>query len=259
MNIASTLTSATNTVQQNINKVQAELVSGHNSLDPAQQGVVTRLNSQATGFKAVGDNITQAQNVISVAQTGLTSIATVITQMQKLANQAATGTVSTADKVTLKATFDNLKLQIANIGISASVNGVNLLGAGAVNVQTGIGGTVADATSVTAVDIPALLTAMGNLDISTGATAAITALDTALNSVGTAQSSLSASSVGLESQSSQAASLVKGLQNTIDSIQKIDAPAAQVKLTELNTQQSIGYYLINQMNTATQSMLTIFR
>ena len=258
MTIGSVLTSSVNDVQLKINQVQTELSTGNKTLDPAEQGVVTRLTSQATGFKAVGDNITQAQNVINVAQTGLTSIAAVITQMQKLANQAASGTVSGEDLTTLQTTFASLAEQVANIGTSAGVNGANLLsGAGGIAVQTGI--SAADKTTVTGVDIAALATTIAALDISTGAGAAVTALATSLNSIGTAQSGLSASAVGLESQSTQAASLVSGLQSTIDSIQKVDAPAAQVKLQQLNQQQSIDYYLINQMNSQSQAMLSIFR
>ena len=258
MTIASTLTAAVNDVQLRINQVQTELSTGVKTLDPAQQGVVTRLSSQATGFKAVEQNITQAQNVIGVAQTGLTSIAAVITQMQKLANQAASGTVSASDLSTLQTTFASLAAQVANIGTSASVNGANLLaGAGGIGVQTGI--TALDQTTVNGTDIATLATTIAALDVSTDAAAAVTALATALNSVGTAQSGLSASSVGLDSQATQAASLVTGLQSTIDSIQKVDAPAAQVKLQQLNQQQSIDYYLINQMNTQSQAMLSIFR
>ena len=258
MNVASTLTAAVNNVQLKINTVQTELASGVKTLDPAQQGVVTRLTSQATGFEAVGQNITQAKNVIAVAQTGLTSIATLITQMQKLANQAASGTVSDDDLVTLQATFSSLASQVGNIGTSAEVNGANLLAdATGIAVQTGI--TSGDQTTVVGVSISDMATTLSALEIDGDAAAAITALQEALDSIGTSQSSLSASAVGLDSQATQAASLVMGLQSTIDSIQKVDSAAAQIQLTELNTQQSIDYYLINQMNTSTQAMLTLFR
>ena len=258
MTIASTLTAAVNDIQLKINQVQTELSSGVKTLDPAQTGVVTRLSAQATGYTAVGNNITQAQNVINVAQTGLSSIASVITQMQKLANQAASGTLSATDLTTLQTTFASLATQVGNIGTSASVNGANLLaGAGGIGVQTGL--TSADQTTVTGTDVATMATGLQLLDLTTGAGAAVDALTLALSAVSTSQSSLNASTVGLTSQSSQAASLVTSLNSTIDSIQKVDAPAAQIKLQQLNSQQSIDYYLINQMNTQSQAMLSIFR
>ena len=138
------------------------------------------------------------------------------------------------------------------------MNGANLLAdATGIAVQTGI--TSGDQTTVVGVSISDMATTLSALEIDGDAAAAITALQEALDSIGTSQSSLSASAVGLDSQATQAASLVMGLQSTIDSIQKVDSAAAQIQLTELNTQQSIDYYLINQMNTSTQAMLTLFR
>ena len=88
---------------------------------------------------------------------------------------------------------------------------------------------------------------------------AIDALTTALGTVSTYQSTMSATKTGLDSSAAAAASLSTNLANTVSSITDIDQTSLQAKLQQLNTQQSIDYYLISQMNTAAQAALTIFR
>jgi flagellin-like hook-associated protein FlgL len=73
------------------------------------------------------------------------------------------------------------------------------------------------------------------------------------------QASLSASLVALEAQGANAQKLSDGLNKVIDSIQNIDATKLQAYLQNLNTQQSVDYYLVSQMNTAAAAVLTIFR
>jgi hypothetical protein len=53
--------------------------------------------------------------------------------------------------------------------------------------------------------------------------------------------------------------LQQGLQNTVDTLQNIDATAMQARLQQLNNQQSIDYYLVSQMNTEAAAILSIFR
>jgi hypothetical protein len=53
--------------------------------------------------------------------------------------------------------------------------------------------------------------------------------------------------------------LQTGLSNTVAQIENIDATAMQARLQQLNNQQSIDYYLVSQMNTASAAVLAIFR
>jgi flagellin-like hook-associated protein FlgL len=93
----------------------------------------------------------------------------------------------------------------------------------------------------------------------TNAASAIGTLTTQLTTVSTGQSSLSASATGLTAKSKAVEALQNGLQNTVDTIQNIDATAMQARLQQLNNQQSIDYYLVSQMNTEAAAILSIFR
>jgi flagellin-like hook-associated protein FlgL len=78
-------------------------------------------------------------------------------------------------------------------------------------------------------------------------------------SISAAQSSLSAATTGLKAQLETATALGTGVQKTIDSIANVDATELQAFLQNLNTQQSVDYYLVSQMNQASAAILSIFR
>jgi len=109
------------------------------------------------------------------------------------------------------------------------------------------------ATGSNATRIPVSASQVSNADY---ATQIITAQ---LTTVTTAQSTISAGSVGLEAQLKNVTALKNGLTNTVNAIQNVDATAMQAKLQQLNNQQSIDYYLVSQMNTEASAILSIFR
>ncbi|MBU3619496.1 flagellin [Polynucleobacter sp. JS-Fieb-80-E5] len=80
-----------------------------------------------------------------------------------------------------------------------------------------------------------------------------------IDTVSTAQASLAAATAGIEAQLKNATNIKNGMQKTIDAIANIDPTALQAKLQEFNTQQSVDYYLVSQMNTEAAAILSIFR
>nr|WP_255532969.1 flagellin [Polynucleobacter sp. CS-Odin-A6] len=96
-------------------------------------------------------------------------------------------------------------------------------------------------------------TAIANCQIAT------TSLANQITTISSAQSSLSAATTGLKAQLETANALGTGVQKTIDSIANVDATELQAFLQNLNTQQSVDYYLVSQMNQASAAILSIFR
>jgi flagellin-like hook-associated protein FlgL len=162
--LGTTLASAVNTVQKGIVEVQEQLAAGKAKLNPAENGVVTRLNAQIRGYESVTRNITDATSVISVAQTALTSIAEILVQMKGLAVQAASTGFASTDRDSLNKTFQNLTQQVSNLVTNASVNGNNLIDTDSgLDVTTGIDGTSDSQTTVAATNVNDLVTALEEL------------------------------------------------------------------------------------------------
>ena len=260
-NASSGILSSLSSNQSLTNNIQLQLSTNKKILDPAQQGVVTRLSSQVTSFAAAHNNIAKAQNVLNVASTGLKSISSLLTQMQDLANKASDSTMTTTDAAKLQQTFTHLLSQVTSTATNSKVDSVGLLSnsSSTLAIQTGL--TTADTTSISRVSSDATTLGISTADISTatGAQAAITALASALATVSSSQSSIAADQLALQTVDEQDASISQNLQNTIDTIQKPDAAKLQMDLQNVNNQQSMNYYLINQMNQQAQSVLTIFR
>jgi flagellin-like hook-associated protein FlgL len=265
MNIASslapTLTSNLNAVQASIVDTQTQLATGKKNLNAAQVGIVTRLSAQVAGYNSVVANISAGTSVLNVSNTALTSISNIISQCKDIATQAANAGLTAGDRTALNTTYTQLMSQVTSLITNATVNGDNILLSSGTSpaIQTGITG--ASTTTVTNLALDTALTAAVASTVTTNVLAgtAMDLLTTALNTISSNQSTLSALQVGLNAQSAASASLSTNLQATVDSMQSIDSTALQAKLQSLNNQQSIGYYLISQMNTASAAMLTIFR
>lgn len=277
--LAPTLTTNLNSIQSSIVDTQNQLATGKKNLNAAQVGIVTRLSAQVNGYNSVVSNIATGTSLLNVSNTALTSIASIVSQCKDIATQAANAGLTTGDRTALNTTFQQLLSQVTSLITNATVNGDNILSTGAaVNVQTGITGssttTIANQNMSLILlipaggytSVPAVTDAFGgvvagkaNVLSSHDAALAIDALTTALGTISTNQSTLSATQVGLTAQSSASASLATNLQATVDSMQAVDSTALQAKLQSLNNQQSIDYYLISQMNTAAQASLSIFR
>jgi len=312
-NSGSTILSSLGNNSSLISSIQNQLSTNKKILDPAQQGVVTRLNSQVTSYAAATNNIAKAQNVLNVSATGLSSISSLLTQMQDLANKANDATMTTADAAKLNQTFQSLLKQVTTTATKSIIDSVGLLGPNSValEIQTGLTASettriagvnstakdligtgniaskasvasvasVASAASASALGTSPSVSAVaavesvasaasvaaggvaGELDISStaNATAAIAALKSALDTVSTNQSSVAADQLALKTVNGTNSSISLNLQNTIDTIEKPDAAKLQMDLQNANNQQSMNYYLINQMNQQAQSVLTIFR
>ena len=164
--LAQTLSNSIASIQADIVDTQNQLSAGVKTLNPGENGVVTRLSAQATSYGNTVTNITKAQSVIAVGQAALSSIADVLTQMQALANQSSSSGLQSTDRDSLNRTFSALASQVTTLGSNASVNANNLLsGVAGLNVTTGIAGNAASTTNVVGVDVPTLATTVNALSI----------------------------------------------------------------------------------------------
>jgi hypothetical protein len=283
-----TLASNVSDVQKQIIDTQNQLSTGKRTLNPGENGVVTRLTALASGYDVSVKNIAAGQNVLTVGQTTLTSMASIVTQLTDLATQAAGGTLSGGDLTSLDTTFIKLYNQLSTLVNAASVNGNNALKDTTLNILydqsqpalnigvvtsalSGILSSPADNGSIvkqvinTATDPTTgklLLTgspATAPLSVSANATAWLSDLGLVQNAISTAASTVSALQTTLSAMSDGATGLSAGLKSSVDSISNIDSTAMQAKLQSLNNQQSIDYYLVSQMNTESAAILAIFR
>ncbi|QWD97833.1 hypothetical protein C2740_05560 [Polynucleobacter sp. MG-5-Ahmo-C2] len=193
--LASNLQSAVNDVQARLVTTHTQIADGKRTLSTEESSVVARLSAQASSQSGVQSNITNATNIISVAQSGLSSIASILTQMQSLATQVSNGLYNGTDQTNLYNTFSKLNAEITKIAATTGINGNNLLsGNETLSVVSSSDGVNNKTISVQGIDIEslqadlnALSFAVANIDTTTIST--VTGID---EGVGTyAQQSIS--------------------------------------------------------------------
>jgi len=259
------LSAAVRKTDSSIYDVQRTLATGKNpNINAADRSVSSAIDLEISLWAVRQQSLNQTQNIIEVARTGLDSATSLVYQLQTLASSASSGTFSDTDLANMNATFLVLAKQIISTASNATVNGKNLLvGTTGAVFYVGISTATRTATAMTIAginldSIGAICTAL-SITSTGAANSAIYVLSTQLTNISAGQSSLSANSLAMAINSTAASSISSALEGYIAAIENIDATALQIKLQELNQQQSVNYYLVSQLNLESEKMLAIFK
>lgn len=234
--------------------------------DAAGLAISERFTAQIKGLNQAARN---ANDGISLAQTAEGELAQVTSNLQRireLSVQAANGTNSSDDREALQKEVTQLTEEVGRVLGKANFNGQELF--------TGAGGTSgsfsfqvgANAGDTIEVEIATMTTGSGGLaidalDISTasGASAAITAIDDALDQVNSLRADLGA-------VQNRFSSLVTSLQTSAENLSAsrgriIDTDFAQetANLTKGQILQQAGVAMLSQANSMPQSVLSLLQ
>ncbi|MEP6344368.1 MAG: flagellin, partial [Parasphingorhabdus sp.] len=174
---------------------------------------------------------------------------------------SANGTLAAGDRTNLQTEVTALIAQIGDVATRTTFNDVALLDGtnASINIQTG--SDAAQTVAITLTDVDATALAVNALDISTeaGATAALTALDTALNTVTTAQASLGASQNRLQTTVSNLSDRVANTAESRSRIMDVDFSAETTELAKNQILSQASTAMLSQANQSQQSVLSLLR
>jgi flagellin len=227
--------------------------------DAAGLAIVTRMNSQIRGMQTATRNAQDGQSLLQTAESALGSISDILSRMRELAVQADNGTYSTTDKTSLQAEVADLIAEIDHIAQNTTFNGISLLNGTSTLVSLHISDKATDVIGVSLQNGTSGSLAVGTVNVSTGAQAAITAIDTALNTVSTSRANLGAKQNRLNFIIDN---LQIAKQNTEASKSRIeDADMAQ-EASELTKRQILAQSsmsMLQQANQSKQSVLSLLQ
>ncbi|NMB90651.1 MAG: hypothetical protein GYA17_20010 [Chloroflexi bacterium] len=110
---------------------QSRLASGKriNSAadDPAGLTIATKMQARSEGLKTALDNIGDAKNMLSVAESGLSKLTDILVQMRSKAEQAASDTLGETERQTIQTQLSAFAAQIDSIIAETKWNDVQLL------------------------------------------------------------------------------------------------------------------------------------
>ena len=232
--------------------------------DAAGLAISERLRSHVRSLTQAKRN---ANDGISLAQTtegALNEGNSILIRMRELAIQAGNGTVSTSDAKTLDEEFQILKEEINRIGLSTEFNGLRLLDGSATTVSFQVGfGASPGLDTIRLTLSPALSTSLGlqSLDISSSGSpsAAMVALDVAIDSISSLRGSLGAAMNRLDSTVTNLGVAIEDLAAAESRIRDLDIANETAKLTKNSILQQAAISVLSQANVAPQNALRLLQ
>ncbi|WP_066119046.1 flagellin [Blastomonas sp. CCH9-A1] len=238
--------------------------------DAAGNAIATRMTSQIRGLNQAVRNANDGISLTQTAEGGMNEIVNMMQRMRELAVQSASGTLADSDRTNLqaevtalKAEVTALKAQVNDVANKTTFNGVALLNtAGPVAIQTGIAS--GDTVNITLANVTTVGLGIDGVDIGALAgtgdpSAALTALDTALNTITTAQAGLGASQNRLQATVSSLVNRSTNLSEARSRIQDANFSEESTNLARSQILAQASTAMLAQANQSQQGVLSLIR
>jgi len=230
--------------------------------DAAGLAISTRFDTQIRGLTVAQRNANDGISMAQTAEGGLNETVNNLQRIRELAVQAANGSLTDDDRSLLQDEVDERISEITRISEETTFNGQSVLGGslGTVSFQVGYesGQTidVSFASGMSASDL-----GVGSIDISSasGASSALSTLDTALDSVNSFRSDLGAAQNRFESTINNLATNIESASAANSRILDADFAAESAKLAKSNVLQQAGISVLAQANARPNQVLSLLQ
>lgn len=246
-----------------LQKTLAALASGRriNSAgdDAAGLAVATQLSAQAQSFTVAERNANDGVSMLQTADGALATQTDLVSRMRELAMQSGNGSLSADDRAAIQQEQTQLSAEVDRVAGTASYNGNNLLASGGTSAsfQVGASGSASDAISVKFGD--STLQSLGltgvNLSTPSGATASLSAIDSALATLSGSRASIGASQSRLESSIQTAQASSQNLVAASSRIMDADMAATTSAMIGDQIRTQAGVAVLAQANKLPSTML----
>jgi flagellin len=243
--------------------------------DAAGLQIATRMNAQARGMNVAIRNANDGISMVQTAEGALGKVTDMLQRMRELAVQAVNSTNSTADRASTDAEYKQLASEASRTLAGTQFNGQSILQtsvAGSFQVGANTSSTL-DKISIAAYNwtsLAAVTTAVG-ANVSTApttgvagtdgsfATAAITALDNAIDAINTQRAQFGAVQNRFENAISVLQISAENQTAARSRIMDADYAAETAKMSRANILQQAGNAMVAQANQGPQSVLSLLR
>jgi flagellin len=229
--------------------------------DSAGLGISERLRAQTRSLTVAQRNANDGISLVQTAEGALNEVSNILIRMRELAIQSNNGTASDGDQDTLDQEFQDLIAEVDRIAESTDFNTINLLDGSAATVSFQVGSGTASTDTIT-VDLDSALSSdlgIDALDISSAGspTGAITAIDTAIDSVSSLRGDLGAAQNRLTSTIANIGVSIESLSAAESRIRDVDVAFETADLTRNSILQQAALSILAQANVQPQSALSL--
>jgi flagellin len=233
--------------------------------DAAGLSISTRTDARVRGLNQAVRNSNDGISLAQTAEGAAGEISNILVRVRELAVQSANGTSTTEDRAAIQLEVDALVTQVDDIANRTDFNGQKLLdgskatAANAVKIQTGI--DTGQTVDITIGDLRStgLGIAAVDLSTSTGASAALGVLDTAIQTVSTERSNLGAQQNRLDATVNNLTSNVINLTESSSRIKDADFSVESTNLASAQILAQASNALLAQANQSQQGVLQLLQ
>jgi flagellin len=264
LNTQRSLNSSQSSLATSLQRLSSGLRINSAKDDAAGLAIAERINSQVKGQNVAIRNANDAISLLQVADGGAGQITDNLQRMRELAVQSANGTLNSGDRGNLQVEFQALNDEIGRLSDATKFNGLDLLNSSATatfTFQVGAGTTGDNQITVDTKDLSATGLAIDSLDISAagGGLTAITALDSAIDTITTARA-------GFGAALNRTTAVISSLQTSVENqsaargrIVDADFASETANLSRSQILQQAGTAMLAQANSAPQQVLSLLR
>lgn len=229
--------------------------------DAAGLAIATRMDAQIRGMTVAIRNANDGTSLVQVAEGGLSSVTDVLQRMRELAVEAANGTNGTSDLGNLDTEFQQLIDEIDRVSDQTQFNGQFILGADAATFQFQIGANSGETISVTTTAMDSTTLGVDALDLSSNAnaSAALAAIDGALDLVNTDRATYGAMVNRFQAITNSLSVAVENQSAARGRIMDADFAAETANLSRTQILQQAGTAMIAQANQVPQNVLSLLK
>ena len=253
------LSKVQSSLNSNIERLSSGLRINSASDDSAGSSVAVRMVSQINGMKQANANAQQANNLLQTAESGMSDISDILGRMRELAVQASTDTLNDDDRDSIDLEFQALGDEITRIAASTEYDDNKLLDGtytskslqiGADNdanhrLTIGIASVTETGLSINTEDVQSV----------TNARAAITDLDTAIDTVNHERSKVGAVQNRLSFTISNLSNHTQAIEAGRSAIADVDFAAEATALAKNQILAQSGTAMLAQASAVSQNVL----
>ena len=273
-------------MQTSVERLSSGLRINRAKDDAAGLAISERITAQVRGLNQAMRNANDGISMLQTAEGAMQEITNAMQRMRELAVQAANGTVSDTDKASLNDEFQAMAAEIDRIRTATEFNGAQILnGAAPVTLQIGFKDRSDNQLTISFADLSGLelfappdgsigtpgdpnatppvvavppVTAVDITDTA-GALAALSLIDTDIDTVTAARADLGAVQNRLDSTIRNIANVVENQSAARSRIRDADFAAETANLTRTQILQQAGTAMLAQANQIPQNVLQLLR
>jgi flagellin len=259
LNAQRNLNTSQSSLRTSLQRLSSGLRINSSKDDAAGLAIAEKMSSQSRSMTVAMRNANDGISTAQTAEAGLSTVSAHLQRMRELATQAASGQYDSTNRAALDKEFQALKSEVSRAMDATNFNGKKLLDGSFSSINFQIGATTTSESQI-AITISSVDTSgLGTLSDAASATAAMSALDTAIDTVSSGRADLGALQSRFEGVLTQLSAARENTEAARSRIMDADYAEETANLSRAQILQQAGTAMLAQANALPQNVLTLLQ